>query len=680
MAEAEDVVTDIARHATVFSQRLWKKYRPSPSEDPKITLKDVAERLNLLILSAFNVDFSLRAAQTPIPPTLLARSFRRIQHPWTTHALPTTDGKTIWLPFELHLIQPTDAKRLYRIMALQQAVRAQRNSFDSLESLDNPVVRDVFHLLEAYAADERLIKTFPGLKPDLLWFRRTVLSRRPAIRTFSTMRQPLETFYRELLTETTDGSPNRLALLGSSQDCVTKAIEIAEHLMKPQPRFTVRAYSAAPLVKDWWTGEMRSPSSSSLVETFKNANSNAHERPARSAQLPRRPDVRDATEEEERRERKNDDAWMVQGDESHPKAEDPMGLQRPIDRDTETSAEEFADLVSELPQARLVSTTEQSKEVLSSDEPPDKRSQIISSSPDVLDELSYPEWDYQQQGYRIPGAKVCIRSSTAGSQQWVDTTLAKHRSLINIVKRQFELLRAQPTTQRKQFDGEDIDLDAYITSYSDYHSGDAFDDAIYQTRRINERNAAVSILIDVSGSTDSWIANQRRVIDVEREALLLVSIALQSLDLPWAITAFSGEGPQAVSVREVKNYKETFGNDIALRISSLEPERFTRVGAAVRHATAEIMKVPAAQRLLIVLSDGKPNDLDNYEGRYGIEDTRQAVIEARNQNIHPFCLTIDKQAAHYLPYIFGPQRYALLPHPEKLPGVLLQWMKRLLTC
>ncbi|HSC67918.1 MAG TPA: hypothetical protein VLC79_09520, partial [Cellvibrio sp.] len=96
-------------------------------------------------------------------------------------------------------------------------------------------------------------------------------------------------------------------------------------------------------------------------------------------------------------------------------------------------------------------------------------------------------------------------------------------------------------------------------------------------------------------------------------------------------------------------------------------------------ATAELMRMPASHRLLIVLSDGKPNDNDDYEGRYGIEDTRQAVIEAKNQGIQPFCLTIDRQAGNYLPHIFGAHHYALLPHPEQLPRVLLEWMKRLLV-
>ena len=171
----------------------------------------------------------------------------------------------------------------------------------------------------------------------------------------------------------------------------------------------------------------------------------------------------------------------------------------------------------------------------------------------------------------------------------------------------------------------------------------------------------------------------RRIIDVEREALLLVSIALDGMGEPWSIQAFSGEGPNAVIVRQIKGFEENYSNDVALRISSLEPEHYTRAGAAIRHASTDLLRQPASHRLLLVLSDGKPNDKDLYEGQYGVEDMRQAVTEATLQGISPFCLTIDRQAPAYLPRIFGAHNYALLPKPELLPMVLLDWMKRLVV-
>ncbi len=132
-------------------------------------------------------------------------------------------------------------------------------------------------------------------------------------------------------------------------------------------------------------------------------------------------------------------------------------------------------------------------------------------------------------------------------------------------------------------------------------------------------------------------------------------------------------------VRELKVFDETFSNEVALRISALEPEHYTRAGAAIRHASTGLLQQAASHRLLLLLSDGKPNDKDDYEGRYGVEDMRQAVTEATLQGISTFCLTIDRQAANYLPRVFGAQQYALLPKPELLPGVLLEWLKRLIT-
>jgi len=132
-------------------------------------------------------------------------------------------------------------------------------------------------------------------------------------------------------------------------------------------------------------------------------------------------------------------------------------------------------------------------------------------------------------------------------------------------------------------------------------------------------------------------------------------------------------------VRPLKGFDERYGNEVARRIAALEPEHFTRAGAAIRHATAGLMKQPARHRLLLLLSDGKPNDVDQYDGRYGVEDMRQAIAEAKMQGVFPFCLTIDRHAASYLPQVFGIHQYALLTCPDRLPIVLLDWMKRLLA-
>src|SRR5690606_25221414 len=155
---------------------------------------------------------------------------------------------------------------------------------------------------------------------------------------------------------------------------------------------------------------------------------------------------------------------------------------------------------------------------------------------------------------------------------------------------------------------EDVDIDACVQGRADLRAGGFLREGLYEARRPGRRSIAISLLVDASGSTDGFIGDGRRVIDVEREALLLVCVALQGLGEPFSALAFSGEGPHGVAMRQLKGFDERYGEEVALRIAGLEPEHYTRAGAAIRHATAQLMRQPAEHRLLLVLSDGKPND------------------------------------------------------------------------
>lgn len=190
-------------------------------------------------------------------------------------------------------------------------------------------------------------------------------------------------------------------------------------------------------------------------------------------------------------------------------------------------------MLSELPEARLVATPGRPKEVLISDDPPDSNTalQLKRAIADGQG-LHYPEWDYRGGHYRQPGATVRLLPNLPGSQKWVDDTLDKHRALLNQIRRRFEMLRARRVTRRRQLDGDEIDLHAYIDSYADFRAGGSLSEALYQCQRRAERDLAITLLIDVSGSTDGWVSAERRVIDVEREALLLVCIALDGLGSP----------------------------------------------------------------------------------------------------------------------------------------------------
>lgn len=664
MAEAEDVLQDAARHATIYVRGLWARHRKPDGKPPAPALADFAHRIDLLVTAACGRSFPLRIAQPPAPPTLLARLFRRSEGPPHRDALPATDGARLWLPARLDGMESAAGATRYRVLALQQALRARRGGPVLAASEADPLASDLFLLAEADAADAELVRDFPGLWPALAALRGECLEQRPPLDGFPPHLRAVELHLRECL-----------AVPPTAADEAGANLEAARALARMLREQAGREdFGPRPLFRDTWTGEFRIPTPVEDIDGSPGAPSSG---PQRSAQLPRSPRVREASEDED------DDqpgAWMIQPGEPLEQAEDPAGLQRPTDRDQDTAADELADMLSELPEARLMAAPGRPAEVLLSEDPPDPRSRLrphdTAGDSDGRTRI-YPEWDWRSQDYDPHGATVHLLPAVPGPQAWVDDTLRRHRGMLDEIRRRFEMLRARRVRLHRRPDGDEIDIDALVAARGEFAAGLPLPQNVYLEQRRARRDMAVLLLIDVSGSTDGWISGARRVIDVEREALLLVCVALEGLGHPYAVQAFSGEGPHGVIVRDVKGYDEAFCGEVALRIAGLEPESYTRAGAALRHASNLLMRQAAEHRLLLLLSDGKPNDMDRYEGRYGVEDLRQAVTEARLQGISPFCLTIDRQGAAYLPQVFGPGHYALLPRPDLLPRVLLDWLRRL---
>jgi nitric oxide reductase NorD protein len=681
MAEAEDVITDVARHATVYIQNLWRRCTPGDTDPTHLQLAAVVTRIDALLTAVFGRSFALRVAQPPPLPTVLSRILQRHALPLVRVAVPATDGYSIWLPasFEIDEAHEVAATR-FRTIALLQAMRAIRGSAQHYPAQAPLLLRELYLLLEARAAEEELERLLPGLAPSLWTLRQYALKGRPPLSRMAMPLQPLERLTQAILAAPMMSNLPTDALPGADLKALTLPATPAQVLAQAESlsgAFLLPTLRTTRLLwRDCWIGDLYRSLNARQDVTDSSQGKDEPTRPPRSARLARRPDV---TKPESDEDDPKAGMWVVQSAQPHEKAEDPAGMQRPADRDQTSAAEEFADALSELGAAQLVSTPGTPKEVLLSDDAPEvhaKRAQSVQ--PDgVPGEIHYPEWDWRAGAYRQPGATVLLLPASSGPQKWVDDTLASRRGMLHEIQRRFELLRAQRVQKRRQLDGEDIDLEACIDNHVDLRAGLSPTPRVYQTQRHGRRNMAILLLVDVSGSTDGWIAPGRRIIDVEREALLLVCIALEGLSEPYSVIAFSGEGPQAVVVHAIKRFDERYDAAVAQRIAGLEPEHYTRAGAAIRHASMLLMCEPVEHRLLIVLSDGKPNDIDDYEGRYGLEDMRQAVTEAKLQGISPFCLTVDRQAAHYLPAVFGRGCYALLPRAEQLPTVLLDWLRKL---
>lgn len=670
MAEAEDLVIDAARHATAYTQALLARHRRA--RPVVANLLELAPRLDLLLHALHGRHWPLRVAQPPARMTLLASLFMRRSRPWRETAVPASDGRVIWLPRQLDRLAAEAGALVYRTMALHQAWRAGRRDAAAVAELPAGLARDLYLVIEAFVTDEALSRQLPGLRNGLAVMRAESLRRRPPLARFPRHRQDLERWYRNVL----GGGDELVSLLvdpvsTTPREWAGRAVDLARRRADP--------FGADGLLKDWWTGDWPQHEGAAGAPATGEAGAMPEdERPARSARLSRRPTVRQAGDNED------DDSpgvWMVQTAQPHESAEDPMGMQRPADRDADDAPESHAESVADLAQARLVRSAKKSHEFLLSDDPPPTGPATRSTTAGDAAKVGvrYPEWDYRRQAYLDPGTTVWETLAEPGSARWVERTLDAQRGMLAAIRRRFEMLRAHRVWERRQEDGDELDLEACIDARADLRTGGAMPLRLYRSNRARRRDTAVLVLVDVSGSTDGWIAGDRRIIDVEREALLPLSIALDGSGDAHAILAFSGEGPQRVVVRTVKRFDERHGDEVARRIAGLEPENYTRAGAAIRHASRLLAEQPARHRLLLLLSDGKPNDQDHYEGRYGVEDMRQAVQEARLAGHSPFCLTVDRQAAAYLPRVFGPQHYALLQQPERLPTILLDWMKRLLA-
>jgi nitric oxide reductase NorD protein len=303
------------------------------------------------------------------------------------------------------------------------------------------------------------------------------------------------------------------------------------------------------------------------------------------------------------------------------------------------------------------------------------------SAPPAPAVVSYPEWDHAEGRYvqRAVSVRLCRAAEVDGVDSWAADTLRRHAALVRQVRQRFDRLRARRTRLGAQRDGDELDLAACVRAMVDVHTGHGTDDRLYIAVRPARRGLAIALLVDVSGSTDAWVTDGAQVIDVEKVALLLASEAFDALGDLYAVLAFASHGPEDVRLTTVKDFAERNGEAVRRRIAALAPGGNTRLGAAVRHATALLARQPAGHRLLLILSDGRPNDVGRYQGSYGVEDSRQAIVEARAAGVFPFCLTVDREGHEYLSRIFGPAGHTILRHPDQLPLALLALVRQLLS-
>ena len=291
--------------------------------------------------------------------------------------------------------------------------------------------------------------------------------------------------------------------------------------------------------------------------------------------------------------------------------------------------------------------------------------------------VRYPEWDHTIQDYRVNWCLVAERPAETESAESVDEILAAHRSAIRSLRRIFENLRP-PAFRRVagQADGDDLDIDAVVRRAAELRAGSEGDDRLYVRREKRQREVAVAFLVDVSGSTSRRLDSGCRVIDVEKESLVLLCEALEAVGDQYGLYAYSGQGRASVDFLTIKDFDDRLGPATALRLGGLGPRQQNRDGAAIRHASAKLLARDAIHRLLILVSDGRPLD-GEYKDEYALEDTKTALREARQRGINPFCVTIDREADLYMRRMYGDVQFAVIDRVESLPSRLPRMYHRL---
>jgi nitric oxide reductase NorD protein len=638
-----------------------------------VRLDDVRRRLELLVTAVYDRPIPITTAES----AKQRRSWRDLFAPANQRrgaAMPSTDGERIQLPREIESTDADAALAEYRLMAMEQAERIVRKTAAHVPPGPPSIERDLYLVREGQMVDAAIARAAPGLRGALMAARKQALDMRPSLTGLTSAERAVEGLLRGSLSVDLTRDADRLAP-GLPDESLASARERMREIAGAHGRYR----GIAP-VAPWGAVRPRPPGDTPLrradeLATFRGSRFGlgkfGHGTGTGGTQS-----TEGGLEEGASQFRR--DGKAVLHDEG-PRRVATAGVGNTSKADTDGGAGESAIEQSDESPEPVQSETSLARDVRAELPRTSRATSRVPAPKPAREGTEYPEWDWETGDYRPQGAVVRRHEPDITDDSWGNTVLARHGALVRRLRERFERLRARRTRLNQQRDGDDLDLTACVRALVDQRTGHAADDRLYVAVRPARRGLAIALLIDISGSTDEWIDARRRVIDVEKVALLLASEALDALGDLYAILTFSGKGRANVRMRTIKAFDETNGHLVRRRIGALEPEGYTRAGAAIRHAAALLERQPAAHRLLLIISDGKPNDVDGYEGLAGVEDTRQAIIESRARGIYPFCLTIDRQGQDYLGRIFGEAGHTVLRNPQQLPMALVKVVKHLLA-
>ncbi|WP_294532219.1 VWA domain-containing protein [uncultured Rhodoblastus sp.] len=545
------------------------------------------------------------------------------------------DGSTLLLPEKIDAFASADLNRQLYLWLAALAVAAKPCD----EFHDDPLRRDIARLCRIFGDCRRAMTLFPGLTPIHENMARQTLEGRVLLKA-PPLEMQLETAIRERLAGEAPKTATALerALAGDAEALQTLTAPASYKTYRPVLIWGERTAEPA--------GGGKRPDADAPEP-----GENAADGVEKTLKAERR-----KSDQADRR-----DSLILHRFESILSFADFLNVNRDVDDDDEDSARKAAADAEKigLAQHRKKPKTRLRFDLDLSPEDGDREK--------LAGRFVYPEWDWKKGVLVADQTRVLENIAVETPQGLLLDPAARRR--IDAVRRQFEALRPKRKMLSRQSEGSELDLDEFLRAKADRLACGHGSESFYRDARNEERDLAVAILFDCSRSTESAV-NGQQVIAVAREALVALARGLQACGDDVALYAFSSLRKERVFVDICKSFDEPFGAKVDARIAALKPGFYTRLGAAMRHVSFRLGERPNARKLLLVITDGKPNDLDHYEGRFGVEDTRRAAQEARRRGHSVFCVAIDPQARSYLPHLFGPAGFSIVAKPEKLSAAL----------
>ena len=611
---------------------------------------------------------------------------------------PTTDGRTIYLPDRIRLFPGDDDNfRLYKMTTLHEAGHLEFGTYEpDLEAIqdvietvtveygrsplsDRPLqtaadyfrlfpnpswARSLWIILEDARVDFHLRAEYPGVRRDMDQIVALDLKSRPALEGLSPRAAIHEALLHLSITDTTE-APLELA------ETISGAYDLLLEVKKPSATATDSLRVLARLYRFLEEQLLRFPNGRGEADPLgmKETSPDSSTEPASST------DQRGATPSPSTlsyRGAMHPD-WVRTRPEEKTIPIDPSRL----DSGPSPSAPRSESRDKILQDGRTEAATKENV--------PDSGSKTASTRPmdheaSVNPVFFYDEWDEGAQEYRPKWCRLYEHRIQPESSMIVQQTLSSYGPVLRLLRRHFQSLRPEAFRKvKRQMVGEDLDLDAVIEARTELRSGRTPQDFLYIRNEKRLRDVAVAFLIDMSGSTSRQIPSaRRRVIEVEQEALILMAEALQAVGDTFAIYGFSGDSKERVDFYIIKDFSDVLNGRIHERIGAMRSLNQNRDGTAIRHASAKLEQQPAKTRLLILLSDGKPLDTD-YAGAHSLQDTKMALKEARRRGIHPYCITVDREASRYVTEMYGEVSHTIIDRVATLPDKLPRIYRRLTT-